>query len=65
MFSDKYFADMKRAVTRQVQATQPQRDDTEDQLATVEEGDSNKIEDADGNDVLHDYDAIEIVEEIM
>ena len=60
-----YLADMKRAVTRQVLATQIQRNDIEDQLATVEEGDSNKIDEADGNDIFPDYDAIEIVEEIM
>ena len=57
MFLDKYFVDMKRAVTRQ-----PQGDDTEDQLATDEEGVSNKIEEADGNDFVVDYDAIEIEE---
>ena len=57
-----YFADMKRAVTRQVWATQIQRNDTEDQLATVEEGDIHKIEDAEGNDILPVYDVIVDIE---
>ena len=55
---------MKRAGTRQILETQIQRNETEDQLETVEEGDSNKIEDADEIRILPDYDAIEI-EEIL